>query len=62
MINKTEIVQPQKGSRVVPCQVWSRIVGYLRPIEQWNKGKKQEYSERVNYSMPTAVPLQNYTH
>ncbi|MBO7144368.1 MAG: ribonucleoside triphosphate reductase, partial [Salinivirgaceae bacterium] len=28
------------------CQVYSRIVGYLRPIEQWNDGKRQEFSER----------------
>ena len=28
------------------CEVYSRIVGYLRPVEQWNKGKKQEYGDR----------------
>ena len=28
------------------CQVYSRIVGYLRPIEQWNDGKREEFSER----------------
>jgi anaerobic ribonucleoside-triphosphate reductase len=31
------------------CEVYSRVVGYLRPVEQWNKGKKQEYKERKNY-------------
>jgi len=28
------------------CEVYSRIVGYLRPITSWNKGKQQEYKER----------------
>jgi len=28
------------------CEVYSRIVGYLRPVQQWNQGKKQEFKER----------------
>lgn len=28
------------------CEVYSRIVGYLRPVKQWNDGKKSEYSNR----------------
>ena len=28
-------------------EVWSRIVGYYRPIQNWNKGKQEEYRERV---------------
>ena len=28
------------------CEVYSRIVGYLRPIEQWNEGKRAEWKER----------------
>ena len=31
------------------CEVYSRCVGYYRPVQQWNKGKQQEYKERVNY-------------
>jgi len=30
----------------VPCEVYSRIVGYLRPVQDWNRGKQQEFSER----------------
>ena len=33
----------------VPCEVYSRIVGYLRPVQNWNKGKKQEFLERETY-------------
>ena len=28
-----------------PCEVYSRIVGYLRPIDQWNKGKQEEFKQ-----------------
>lgn len=31
------------------CEVWSRIVGYFRPVDQWNKGKKSEYKDRMEY-------------
>ncbi len=29
-----------------PCEVYSRIVGYLRPISQWNTGKVAEFNDR----------------
>lgn len=28
------------------CTVFSRIVGYLRPVDQWNEGKQEEFRER----------------
>jgi len=34
------------------CEVYSRIVGYLRPVQQWNEGKKQEFKERKEYGLP----------
>ena len=33
------------------CEVYSRIVGYLRPVQQWNVGKQREYKERKNYKL-----------
>ena len=33
-----------------PIELWSRIVGYYRPIKSWNVGKKAEFLERVEYS------------
>src|SRR3989339_1514988 len=29
-----------------PCEVYSRVVGYLRPVNQWHAGKQQEFKER----------------
>ena len=36
-----------------PCEVYSRIVGYLRPIQQWNKGKQQEFKDRLEFKIKT---------
>jgi ribonucleoside-triphosphate reductase (formate) len=36
-----------------PCEVYSRIVGYIRPVNQWNKGKQQEYDDRKVYKTKT---------
>lgn len=33
----------------VPCEVYSRIVGYLRPIQNWNAGKQREFADRVPF-------------
>ncbi|HCP31856.1 TPA: hypothetical protein DIT45_01170 [Candidatus Acetothermia bacterium] len=32
------------------AEVYSRIVGYLRPVEQWNDGKQAEFADRKTYS------------
>jgi len=34
------------------CEVYSRVVGYYRPTKGWNKGKQQEFKERVTYTVP----------
>jgi len=31
------------------CEVFSRIVGYLRPVNQWNDAKAQEFDMRKTY-------------
>ncbi len=31
------------------CEVYSRVVGYIRPVQQWNKGKKKEFSDRKEF-------------
>ncbi|NLO46697.1 MAG: ribonucleoside triphosphate reductase [Clostridiales bacterium] len=32
-----------------PAEVWSRVVGYLRPVQNYNKGKREEYLNRLKY-------------
>lgn len=38
---------PDCGSET---EVFSRIVGYYRPVKNWNKGKKEEYKEREEFT------------
>ena len=33
----------------IPCLVYSRIVGYIMPLENWNDGKLQEWQDRKVY-------------
>ncbi|MCK4454206.1 ribonucleoside triphosphate reductase [Candidatus Parcubacteria bacterium] len=34
-----------------PCEVYSRVVGYLRPVQQWNTGKLSEYHQRKTFKL-----------
>jgi len=36
-------------------EVWSRVTGYLRPVANYNKGKKEEYRERKKFVVPERV-------
>jgi ribonucleoside-triphosphate reductase len=37
------------------CEVYSRVVGYLRPVDQWNDGKQAEFSIRKTFDRSTVV-------
>ncbi len=35
----------------MPCEVYSRVAGYLRPVQQWNDGKQAEYYNRKTFKI-----------
>lgn len=37
------------------CEVWTRVMGYFRPVQSFNIGKKGEYAERVSFSESAAA-------
>ena len=39
---------PECGQK---CEVWSRITGYYRPVQNWNDGKVQEFKDRKEYEV-----------
>ncbi len=47
-----QFVCPECGE---PTEVYSRITGYYRPVQNWNVGKSQEYKERKEYNIETSV-------
>jgi len=40
------------------CEVFSRVVGYFRPVSNWNKGKRQEFKERVTFDESCSLQSQ----
>ncbi|MEA1993522.1 MAG: ribonucleoside triphosphate reductase [Euryarchaeota archaeon] len=40
-------------------EVYSRVVGYLRPVKNWNKGKKEEFKERKEFDETKAFDEKN---
>jgi hypothetical protein len=38
----------------IPCEVYSRVVGYLRPVQNWNAGKQQEFKDRTLFNVDTS--------
>ncbi len=35
----------------LPCERYSRVCGYFRPVKNWNKGKKEEFKDRKTYNV-----------
>ena len=35
-----------RDSERTRCEVWTRVMGYHRPVESWNRGKQSEHRER----------------
>lgn len=33
------------------CEIYSRVVGYMRPVSQWNIGKRQEFKDRKMFKI-----------
>jgi anaerobic ribonucleoside-triphosphate reductase len=33
------------------CEVYSRVVGYIRPVSQWNEGKQAEFADRLEFNV-----------
>jgi hypothetical protein len=39
----------------IPTEVYSRVVGFLRPVHLWNIGKKAEWKDRKTYKLSIAM-------
>ena len=65
MVNKSELtstgvvidgVELSNDERQ-PCEVWTRVMGYYRPVSFYNTGKKGEFHERVEFLEPSTCCL-----
>lgn len=41
----------KKEIKRTPCEIYSRVVGYLRPVSQWNESKQEEFKDRILFNM-----------
>jgi anaerobic ribonucleoside-triphosphate reductase len=48
---------PLNNEERTPCEVWTRIMGYHRPISEFNPGKRAEHHERRYFREPAARDL-----
>jgi hypothetical protein len=44
-----------KTVKIIECETYSRVVGYYRPIQQFNPGKKAEFMARKLQKLPKEV-------
>ena len=42
----------------VKCAVFSRVVGYITPIQNWHAAKRAEFKARRTYDVPTTGTLE----
>jgi len=40
------------GTQDQPCEIWTRVMGYYRPVSQFNRGKQSEFAERQFFVEP----------
>jgi len=41
------------------CEVWTRVMGYYRPVSEFNIGKKSEHRERTFFRENVVAPSLN---
>jgi len=51
-LNGEQHTCPRCGKKT---EVYSRVVGYIRPVQQWNEGKQHEFSQRKTYRVAEAA-------
>ena len=44
--NADDMLKPEERTR---CEVWTRVMGYHRPVSEFNKGKQSEHAERQHF-------------
>ncbi|MCL3861376.1 ribonucleoside triphosphate reductase [Actinotalea sp. K2] len=52
----TRCAQENPGTAPVECEVWTRVMGYHRPVSSFNVGKKGEHAERTHFQEGSVVP------
>jgi len=46
---------PKCGLEESNVEIYARVVGFITPIKQWHKGKKEEFKDRKTYKIPRGI-------
>jgi len=49
------MITTREKSERMPCEVYSRVCGYLRPVKQWNDGKQAEFFDRKEFNIKNEI-------
>lgn len=52
---KNIIESLQYKTQRVKCEIWTRAMGYCRPVSNFNKGKQSEFKERKYFTEEKAI-------
>ena len=62
MLNNFKIDEDARFANIVladserqPCEIWTRVMGYFRPVSAFNKGKKSEFKKRKCFTEAKAL-------
>jgi hypothetical protein len=42
-----------------PVETYSRVVGFFRPVQHWNKGKQEEFADRQGYNQMGCIKIKD---
>lgn len=48
-------LNPPKKIMAIKTEVYSRVVGYYRPVQDWNDGKQEEFRQRTTHEIPSEL-------
>jgi hypothetical protein len=51
-VPSTPVLRTEERQR---CEIWTRVMGYHRPVSSFNAGKRGEYAERVCFVEPATT-------
>jgi len=54
-----ELEEELENVKGTECEVYSRVVGYFRPVKQWNEGKQAEFYDREEFDLSKSKELQD---
>jgi hypothetical protein len=52
----------KKTVKLIECDIYSRVVGYFRPLNSWNIGKVKEFGERNLLTLQTEYTKKNINY